>query len=154
MSWRYSGEYTIRAFRSLLTLSISQLLSLDTNELMSCYRTWGPCARTCITLVQGQLKVDRHQKIVSTVAAKFASDPRQLFGLVTQLDSDEVSHVLFFVRPKGFSADSRSEIKVEVPTNHLRSIIALAVARIDPTVAFFQPDFLAPLDQDPRGLDV
>ena len=131
MSWRYSGEYTIRAFRCLLTLSISGLLSLNTNELLSYYRTWGPCARTCVMLVQGHLKVDQHRRTVSIAADKFASDPHQLIGSVTQFDSDEVSHVLFFVRPEKHSAGSRSEIRAEIPTNHLNGIVALAVARID-----------------------
>ena len=121
----------IRAFRCLLTLPISQLLSLNTTELLSHYKTWGPCARTCIDLVKGHLMVDEHSDNVSIAAGKFASDPRQLFRLITQFDSDEVSHVLFFVRPVKLSADSRSAIRAEIPTKHLKGIIALSVAQID-----------------------
>jgi len=48
--------------------------------------------------------------------------------LVREFDADEVSHVLFFVRP---TTDSRSHIRAEVPTKHLSGILALAVARVD-----------------------
>ncbi|KAF8342458.1 hypothetical protein F5887DRAFT_974351 [Amanita rubescens] len=110
---------------------LGQLLKLDTDKLLSYYWTWGPCARTCVKLVEGNLDLDEHRHNVSIAAAKFASDPRKLFGLVTEFNSDEVSHVLFFVRPEKRSADSASAIRAEVPTKHLSGILALAVARID-----------------------
>ena len=131
MSWRYSSEYTIRAFRCSLVLSISRLLNLDTDKLLSYYRTWGPCARTCVRLVRGRLDVGEHRHTVSIALAKFASEPRQLLGLATQFGTDEVSHVLFAVRPEKLSADSRARIRAEVPTKHLDGIITLVVARID-----------------------
>jgi hypothetical protein len=133
MSWRYSGEYTIRAFRYPLTLglSISRLLDLNIRELMSHYWTWGPSARTCIKLVRGPLKVDEHTRSASTAAARFASDPCRLFGSITGFDSDQVSHVLFAVRPEKLSADSRGVVRAQVPTKHLNGIIALTVARFD-----------------------
>ena len=115
MIWRCSGEYTIRSFRCLLTLTISGLPSLNTGELLSYYRTWGPCARACVMLIQGHLKVDQHRCTVSIAAAKFASDPHQLLGSITQFDSDEVSHIVSFVRLEKLLADSRTEIRAEIP---------------------------------------
>jgi hypothetical protein len=52
--------------------------------------------------------------------------------LITQFDSDEEElDVLFFVRPDKLSADSRSVIRAEIPTKHLKGIVALSVAQID-----------------------
>lgn len=116
------------AFGCLLTLSTSRLLGLDTTKLLSNYRTWGPCARTCVNLVRGRLKVERHSTDVSNAAAKFVSSPQSLLGLVREFNADEVLDVLLFVRP---TADSRGHIRAEVPTKHLSSILALAVARVD-----------------------
>jgi hypothetical protein len=111
-----------------LTLSISQLLSLNTTKLLSYYRTWGPCACTCIDLVKGHLMVDKHSHNVSIAVGKFALDPCQLFRLITRFDSDAVLHVLFFVQPDKLSADSRSVIRAEILTKHLKGIVALSVA--------------------------
>jgi len=72
--------------------------------------------------------VNQHSRNVSIAAGKFAWDPRQLFGLITLFDSDEVLDVLFFVRPDKLS---RSEIRAEIPTKHLKGIVALSVARFD-----------------------
>ena len=136
MSWRYLGEYTIHAFRCLLTLvlSISRLLGLDIHELLSHYRTWGPCARTCINLVRGQLNAEQLMRTASIAASNFATDPRKLSDLITLFDSEEASHVLFALRPE---AHSREVARVQVPTNHLNGIIALAVAMFAPPNSLF-----------------
>lgn len=123
-----STRYVLSAQLLTLVLSISQLLHLDIDELLSYYRTWGPSARTCINLVRGDLKVDEHMRSVSIAAAEFAADPHRLFRLVAQFDSDDVSHLLFAVRPE---EHSRGMVKAQVPTKHLNGIIALAVARFD-----------------------
>jgi len=127
------GEYTTRVFKGFLTsiLSISQLLDLDIDELLLHYRTWGPSARTCIKLVRGRQKVAQLEKDASDAAAKFASNPEQLFRLVSVFNSDDVSHVLFAVRPENLLPESREIIRARIPTNHLNGILALAVARFD-----------------------
>ncbi|KAF8346138.1 hypothetical protein F5887DRAFT_962858 [Amanita rubescens] len=114
MDWFHPNELRV----------LGQLLGLNTTALLSYYRTWGPCARTCIAMVKGRLTVDEHNRNVSIAAGNS-------FGLITQFDSDEVWDVLFFVRPDKLSADSRSAIRAEIPTKHLRGIVALSVAQID-----------------------
>ena len=127
----------------MLTLLISQLLRLDTTKLLLYYWTWGPCAHTCVNLVRGRLKVEKHLSNVSNAAEKFALSPQSLLGLVGEFDADEVSHVLFFVRPM---ADSRGQIRAEVPTKHLSGILALAVARVD---AAHQSQFFSLISSHP-----
>ena len=143
MSWRYSGEYMILLSGCLLTLLISQLLKLDTTKLLLYHWTWGPCARTCVNLVRGRLKVEKHLSNVSSAADKFALSPQTLLGLVREFDADEVSHALIFVRPM---ADSRGQIRAEIPTRHLSGILALAVARVD---AAHQSQFFSLISSHP-----
>ena len=128
----------------LLTLLISRLLRLDTTKLLLYYWTWGPSARTCVNLVRGRLKVEKHLNNVSNAADKFALSPQSLLGLVKEFDADEVSHVLFFVRSL---ADSRDQIRAQVPTKHLSGILALAVARVD---AAHQSQFFSLISSHPR----
>ena len=112
MSWGHLGEYTTRVFKGFLTsnLSISQLLDLDIDELLSHYRTSGPSARTCIKLVQGRQTVAYLEQDASDAAAKFASNLEQLLRLVSGFSSDDVSHVLFAVRPENLLPESRDVI--------------------------------------------
>ena len=125
------GEYTTRIFKGFLTsiLSISQLLDLDIDKLLSHYRTWGPSARTCIKLVRGRQTVAQLEQDASDAAAKFVSNPEQFFRLISGFNSDDVSHVLFAVRPEKLLLESREVIRARIPTNHLNGILALAVAR-------------------------
>ena len=127
------GEYTTCIFKGFLTsiLSISQLLNLNTDQLLSHYRTWGPSARACIKLVRRQQTVAQLTQDASDTAAKFASNPEQLFRLVSGYYSDDVSSVLFAVRPEKLLPESRDVIRAQIPTYHLNGILALAVARFD-----------------------
>ena len=114
-------------------MSISQLLNLDIDELLSHYWTWGPSARTCIKLVRGRQTVAHLEQDASDAAAKFASNPEQLLRLVSGFGSDDVSHVLFAVRPENILPESRDVIRARILTSHLNGILALAVARLDAT---------------------
>jgi hypothetical protein len=127
------GEYMTRVFKGFLTsiLSTSRLLNLDIDELMLHYRTWGPSARTCIKLVRRRQSVEQLEKDASDAAVRFASDPGQLLRLVSGFNSDDVSHVLFAVRPENLLPESREIIRARIPTKHLNGILALAVARFD-----------------------
>jgi hypothetical protein len=115
---------------SILSDSISRLLELDLDKLLSYYQTWGPSARTCINLVRCTLTVEEHEQNASEAAATFASNPQDLFRLVSGFNSSNVSHVLFAVLPL---PGSRGEIRAEIPTNHLNGILARAVAMFDAT---------------------
>jgi len=81
--------------------------------------------------VRDRQTVAQLEQDASDAAAKFASNPEKLFRLVSGFGSDDVSHVLFAVRPENLLPASRAVIRARIPTNHLNGILALAVARFD-----------------------
>jgi len=127
------GEYATHSFKGFLTLilSISQLLNLDIDELLSHYQTWGPSACMCIELVQGRQMVTRLEQDASDSTAKFTSHLEQPFRVVSWFSSDDVLHILFAVRPENLLPESREIISKWILTNHLNGILGLAVARLD-----------------------
>jgi hypothetical protein len=114
-----------------LTLSFtSLLLDLDIDKLLSHKRSWGPSVRTCIMLVRGHKTVAQLERDASNAAAKFASNPKELFTLVSgYADSDDFSNTLFAIKPE--DSESRDTMRACIPTDHLNGILALAVARFD-----------------------
>ena len=123
--------------------SISHLLKLDVNALLQYYDAWGPSAQICIMLTQGQLSVEEHAYRII-----FVSDP-DLF--LDKLNMSELSSTLFALQPL---AESRSEFIAQVPINHLKGVIALAVAKrnaVQRSVFFNRPPRIAGQRQVRRG---
>jgi hypothetical protein len=107
---------------------ISEILGLDTNELMSYHKKWGPSARNCIKLARGIMTATQLENDANIAANKLVSDTSGTISMISDLDATETSHVLFALRPQGQSRDIPA---AEIPTPHLRDCLVRAIAKHD-----------------------
>ncbi|KIM48739.1 hypothetical protein M413DRAFT_405274 [Hebeloma cylindrosporum] len=111
--------------RALGVHKISQLHSLDVDQLMKHFKLWGPSARTCLNLMMGNISTRAMEKDIMLAARKFAET-----GLPMMDDSDPsgASNVLFSIYPED---SSREEMKVKIATEYILDIVLEQLSWLD-----------------------
>jgi hypothetical protein len=124
----------------------SQLYSLDVNQLVKYYNDWGPSARTCLELAEGNPSVRTLEMNAFRAALKFAT----VTTVPDEYDPADVSDMLFSIHPVDSSRESMSAM---VATDHLIDIVLAEVSWLDAAQQskFFNMISLHPWLKSPLG---
>jgi len=102
---------------------LGTILKLNVETLRGNYYSWGPSARTCISLMDDKQLVD-HIDHVASAADQFTRNCSKF----QDIDAVMVSHRLFCVRP---TSESRQHATANFATDHLLGFISSAYAKHD-----------------------
>jgi hypothetical protein len=101
----------------------SQLHSYNIDQLVKYYNDWGPSARTCLDLAEGNPSVPTLEKNASRAALKFAKIPA-----LDEYDPADVSNMLFSIHPVD---SSRENMSAMLATDHILDIVLAQVTWLD-----------------------
>jgi hypothetical protein len=112
-------------------LDNSQLHSLDVDQLVKYHNDWGPSARTCLELAEGNLSVKTMQRSASRAPLKFATTMKT--PILDEYDPDDVSHILFSIHPLD---SSREIMSAMIATDNILDIVLAQVTWLDAAQQF------------------
>jgi hypothetical protein len=104
----------------------SQLYSLDVDQLVKYYNDWGPSARTCLDLAEGNPSVGTLEKNAFRAALKFATTMKT--PVLDEYDPADVSNMLFSIHPVD---SSRENMSAMIATDHILDIVLAQVSWLD-----------------------
>jgi hypothetical protein len=119
----------------------SGLKSFDVDRLVEYYSDWGPSARTCLDLAEGNPSVETLEKNASRAALKFATTTK--LPSLDEYDPDDVSNILFSIHPLN---SSREIMCAKLATEH---IVDMVLAQVTWLSAAQQSQFFSVISGHP-----
>jgi hypothetical protein len=106
---------------------------------------WGCFLRTCLEMTKSDDKEQEHEDKANKAALDLALNPQHFLHVGLDSASEDTAHTIICVRPDT-THGRRNKHKTEIPTDHLRELIARQVAEVDTAK---QSDFFSQISSHP-----